>query len=1147
MAEQTENTFGNIQLEERYKKLERTLKLFMLRQNDKKTFEADSPWQSVSSIHGDNLDTSTGFSQHSSRMESEVLASSRDMRKIIQNRQNFPENQPKMTTSSVKQFPMTPSQTEKILMPPPKSVNILAHSSRRNSLVSSGNRKPGTPTRAAGTDREFAAQSVISSIKYSSSGNNTSQIQFDRENYENHDHSNVQEKPDRIFTRWRPVLNDKGQLIIKGTLECGKIARSKPVIRRLSATSVQSIFKHIYHLDGNIYDERHELPDYIRGKFFNGFPEDWENVHQIWSNYVAGGCKENYRWPTRVTDSDDDIKSEITDISVVKKPKKRSQQIEREIKDYPRSPSKQLDLNHENSSDNRKALEKDASMHQQEVKENPSHNKSFRCCCGKETNAQHPGAHGDKDTMENIVEKTKGQQLNCSTLSSTPSTISRIISLKDIIYEDKLKIIIDNLTSKKCSIEYIDKIIEMFDFLKFAVSYQSEDSPPTPPLEVDREPCNSSRNCQEHSKREQCSTQPKPIVNRSAEAHENHFTQKKQLVRRKLSKNDYASSGDENSPVRARSKLPTRPLIEKPLTELRSTESKPCDDVLIINNDKNCPIPNNDKKYNNNNPNQRIDLNDDSSVSFTEDERRPIKIQTHSHTPRKMKDNYDSSVSIIEDENTDNVGKRVETKKSVAQNGKVIMTADIHTPMKIHQKEMNPGNFVDQLENIEPSTVPSNDNSKDVSRGQDIRQKSLDNTSVENNKTNKPTIVNIEKVSINLPTLPKKPREISPRSSTPEAPGNINKVVLPELRDKDLRIELRDIAKDKASKKFIKNTKDDDKNEKGGYGTLSNPKSLSNWVPRLLKKPGENNYVLIFEGKLVNEAGHIVTRKFSTATIVKRINPRIIESEDNTFYQLVGELSDTKHTLPKEIQKMCLKGCPGRINSFCEKWKKIIEQTSPEKNQNLNGSTIDMNQVPTSSRGRRILPPLSYWTGERVTLKDNTPVYSPGNSQQASIPSSLEMSFRKDTSQNSSRKRDTSAKDTSNSAINFSIVKEKEESISNTKKSPVKAIVEKNIKETKKSTSLKRRSRKEVKDDSSDADEALKPSKVKRRRKKDISPPADEGAKERKAEIVNINGKKEKLKTGGKSKPTELIATYRSNVPYRDECALSDDQSSIMM
>lgn len=40
-------------------------------------------------------------------------------------------------------------------------------------------------------------------------------------------------------------------------INSGKIARSKPVIRRYSATCIESKYKHKYILRGNIFDERH--------------------------------------------------------------------------------------------------------------------------------------------------------------------------------------------------------------------------------------------------------------------------------------------------------------------------------------------------------------------------------------------------------------------------------------------------------------------------------------------------------------------------------------------------------------------------------------------------------------------------------------------------------------------------------------------------------------------------------------------------------------------------------------------------------------------------------------------------------------------------------------------------------------------------
>lgn len=50
--------------------------------------------------------------------------------------------------------------------------------------------------------------------------------------------------------------------------------------------------------------------------------------------------------------------------------------------------------------------------------------------------------------------------------------------------------------------------------------------------------------------------------------------------------------------------------------------------------------------------------------------------------------------------------------------------------------------------------------------------------------------------------------------------------------------------------------------------------------------------IIIF---IYSEIGHIVHRKFKTDKIYRRISGKLVETIHHEFYQLVGNLRDTKH------------------------------------------------------------------------------------------------------------------------------------------------------------------------------------------------------------------------------------------------------------
>lgn len=88
-------------------------------------------------------------------------------------------------------------------------------------------------------------------------------------------------------------------------------------------------------------------------------------------------------------------------------------------------------------------------------------------------------SNSEKDIIP-VIQMRNTESLRDDNEQSVKSDINsacgskKVNKLKDILQEDKLKIIIDNLTDKNCSPKYIHKIIEMFDCLDYVVSYRTE-------------------------------------------------------------------------------------------------------------------------------------------------------------------------------------------------------------------------------------------------------------------------------------------------------------------------------------------------------------------------------------------------------------------------------------------------------------------------------------------------------------------------------------------------------------------------------------------------------------------------------------------------------------------------------------------------
>ncbi|XP_076243118.1 uncharacterized protein LOC143184630 isoform X2 [Calliopsis andreniformis] len=135
------------------------------------------------------------------------------------------------------------------------------------------------------------------------------------------------------------------------------------------------------------------------------------------------------------------------------------------------------------------------------------------------------------------------------------------------------------------------------------------------------------------------------------------------------------------------------------------------------------------------------------------------------------------------------------------------------------------------------------------------------------------------------------------------------------------------------------------------------PKLLSRWVPRVICG---SELGLIFEGNLLNEVGYAMERKFRTDMVLHRISPKLIETVNHEFYELVGELTDPQHVVPKELISQCRYGCPFRIKRFCNTWKLLQNFTKFNAHSTISikntNDSIDIVTIGVRSKGREIIP-----------------------------------------------------------------------------------------------------------------------------------------------------------------------------------------------
>ncbi|PBC32463.1 hypothetical protein APICC_07416 [Apis cerana cerana] len=843
----TEVNFGDFQMEERYKKLERTLKLASLRKENRKKDEFTL--RAPSSINIDSFDSSINVPQ-GSRIDSEIVSSSNNLRNILLKRKNINSDHKKFATSSVRKFNEENSCQRDYLQMPPPSFDINFYNSKHSNNIETYNVSKFLLQNKYNT----SDIDIISPKKenYKFSDNNEKYI--DTSSYI---HSNsFQYRNIKMFTEWTVILNEQNLLIIKGKIECGIIAWSKPIIRRLTSTKLECVCKHLYHLQGNIVDNQCELPNYVRGKFYDGFPDDWENVYEIWKMFVQQGCSATFRWPTPITDSDDDIKSEITDITFAYSTSPKNKISPKECL------SEQKIKNKENSYSYNKKIDSFTQTHISDVTENLCYN---------------------RENIQFLINQYNNNKEN---------------------YKQK-------------------------DCLNYVVSYKSIQDRPNV----------------EHTKLKQ----DIQIEEKNSE----------------INYNSSDVSDSESAIYTGIPKIPIERIIRQKKTLLKSKHY--CTNI-------NCT----------NVRSEKIDCTNFNDSNNTDKYVEPKIIKeneqnVHIHKYFAQKDTTDIHKSVKNLQDSYEKIKKNECKTIMTETPKNIIETNscIETNNKNNQNRFS---HQQQKEFFSYSKNSINERTKPVVLSSipiDIEIKNKQLYTLQNSKES--LVEDENKVIEELHEIKKRTYQKSPIKFNTTSRKNSNLLSDSEHFKENIKIQPNNMDSIITKRSSYDNSKISKDNK---LTDDIEPKLLSDWTPRVLFKSGLN---LIFEGNLLNEIGHIVHRKFKTDKIYRRISGKLVETIHHEFYQLVGNLRDTKHVIPKKLLRKCRYGCPVNIEQFCKEWESLQNSIDivdyEDSTKKCNDLSMDNINVGRSSKGRRIIPPLTYWTGERIIMKDNNPVYKPGTIQ----------------------------------------------------------------------------------------------------------------------------------------------------------------------
>ncbi|XP_076290730.1 uncharacterized protein LOC143214059 isoform X2 [Lasioglossum baleicum] len=909
----SEVKFSDLQNDERYKKLERALKLSYL----KKGVRLDESWPSsmspsMSSINVDASDVNSNVPEpRASRTGSVIVSSSNNLRNVVL-KKDVKNSHQTMCTSSVKDFNSTNGlQEDYFMMPPPRSNFICSASNKANSTP-----LPNVP-RTMPVFQSKCANKQSPSKTYSSS------LQISPNNAAQHAKNRI-----RIFTRWKVALNEQGQLVIVGTINGRQLARSKPIVRTLTPTKIQSLCNHVYQLEGIIVDNECELPDYVRGKFYNGFPDDWKNVHQIWRMYKQQGSRPTFRWPTPLADSDDGLLTEATDFTFAS-------------------------IESTNTSTTNSFA--DLQMHR------------------NKENLNVPSLNINKNNQQNTdKEQSKESATAVAEYSYQDNKINKL--------KDTFDIIVNNIADKSYPQEFVSKIVEMFDSLNYFVSYgsskENESNIESSTLEHDKSVSQEQRKDVRNDK----STPSNNGIDfnkskcKNTDIHPGKSTASNSLNSKNPAKTnnctDQDSSNSESEVYIGIPKIPAERILRERETLMKTYKRKARPTKLLR---RHCDVSAKKQTSSINTENINRMYHDDSSVSIIRNLTDFSEVETVTNS--KVENNVNKDVNLV----TKEMNPR-EMKELVQENPTTLYKltencSDISNVNKSNTREIN-----ETLENENAVSKTSLRKKTSDKQSYDV----LNNNYQASSNTSKPIVLSSVPVDMKIMYKEGKQarnvdrdskgseKEVQHLKTNKKSPAKTPNA----LRNIDSDVSIYSVLEEReGSRKLIQLDHARICRDKQDNGIKA--KKLSDWSPKLIREP---ELCLCFVGQLRNDADQVVNRRFQTDAVLRRVSLSMIETISHKFYELVGDFNNHKYVVPKQLLSQCRYGCPTRINLFCKTWKSL---QSNSKTEDEPGTT----DIRMSSKGRKIMRPLSYWTGERLSMKQNHSVYSPGFDQDSATES----------------------------------------------------------------------------------------------------------------------------------------------------------------
>ena len=600
------------------------------------------------------------------------------------------------------------------------------------------------------------------------------------------------------------------------------------------------------------------MPKYIYTKFYSGFPDDWENVHQIWRNYVAQGSRETYRWPMDVSLSDDDLNSEITDITHIHKSNEKKYQESSSIdKSIPqRSSGYSSEIQQEKNSKSSENFSRDVTL--KSHSHFPTSNKTIEVLsfCNKKENRSR-NENRSQDENRSVDETRSGNLYTALNYAQT---------LRDFIFEDKLKIIHQNLLNENCPREYTRYVKETIENLNYLTSCKiinmDESEAKRPKLESK----NDSRIIEDFQRN--CSTSlfnsEERMLNASMQVPDNEVEKISNFQRVKQRDKKYEKNLNMISPQ----------ILKSQISSLKTNDDISESETYGI-------------------PKISADRIFQSKLFHSRYRERKLERNSKSNkTHMKAEDcrnnlGYDSSVSLTEEEIQKNLeGGKADKSRSNSNIAQFRMNASKgfvgrsdsnpdhkkqnRSPLEVTRKTY----FEENRKRIENSNTPNSKNTNFISSDSEKRKTLSDKENMESNMQPVYSEASqikktqcLQHLEVNNDSREKqKSTKRPPKNQFLDFESDDNRH---EQIEKDERIKNATFSK--RSETFQDSEKTTSENQEilgnDSFGSEKNPKLLESWTP-LLTFDGKD-YHLVFEGILLKYVNFIIIFNFFNLKILE--------------------------------------------------------------------------------------------------------------------------------------------------------------------------------------------------------------------------------------------------------------------------------------